>query len=104
MSHLNGQKMYSKIIRVAMSKHQTVQLPRDGLDDQGLTKDFTNSPLQSFQKARLQELPEHFPSFCHAASVKHPVSKKLYSALVNLCVSRRGAKSFFCHVLKARHI
>lgn len=40
MNHLNGQKMYGKIIRVTLSKHQTVQLPREGLDDQGLTKDF----------------------------------------------------------------
>uniref|UniRef100_A0A8C7VME7 Polypyrimidine tract binding protein 2b n=1 Tax=Oncorhynchus mykiss TaxID=8022 RepID=A0A8C7VME7_ONCMY len=50
MSHLNGQKMYGKIIRVTLSKHQTVQLPREGLDDQGLTKDFTNSPLHRFKK------------------------------------------------------
>lgn len=57
----------------------------------------------SFQKAWLQELPEHLPSFCHAASVKYPVSKSAFSALVNLYVSRRRAKSFFCHVLKARH-
>uniref|UniRef100_A0AAZ3NZQ7 RRM domain-containing protein n=1 Tax=Oncorhynchus tshawytscha TaxID=74940 RepID=A0AAZ3NZQ7_ONCTS len=61
MSHLNGQKMHGKPIRVALSKHTSVQLPRDGLDDQGLTKDFTNSPLHRFKK----------PVY-HLASTLHP--------------------------------
>ncbi|KAK3572074.1 hypothetical protein QTP86_022301 [Hemibagrus guttatus] len=61
MSHLNGQKMYSKIIRVTLSKHQTVQLPRDGLDDQGLTKDFTNSPLHRFKKPGSKNFQNIFP-------------------------------------------
>lgn len=38
MSHLNGQKVYGKVMRVTLSKHQTVALPREGLDDQLLTK------------------------------------------------------------------
>ncbi|KAM9428450.1 polypyrimidine tract-binding protein 2-like isoform 1-T1 [Salvelinus alpinus] len=61
MSHLNGQKMYGKIIRVALSKHQAVQLPREGLDDQGLTKDFTNSPLHRFKKPGSKNFQNIFP-------------------------------------------
>ncbi|XP_046879688.1 polypyrimidine tract-binding protein 2 isoform X2 [Hypomesus transpacificus] len=61
MSHLNGQKMYGKVIRVALSKHQTVALPRDGLDDQGLTKDFTNSPLHRFKKPGSKNFQNIFP-------------------------------------------
>ncbi|XP_041063866.1 polypyrimidine tract-binding protein 2 isoform X2 [Cetorhinus maximus] len=61
MSHLNGQKMYGKIIRVTLSKHQTVQLPREGLDDQGLTKDFTNSPLHRFKKPGSKNFQNIFP-------------------------------------------
>ncbi|MEQ2209754.1 hypothetical protein XENOCAPTIV_003538 [Xenoophorus captivus] len=38
MSHLNGQKVFGKVMRVTLSKHQTVALPREGLDDQLLTK------------------------------------------------------------------
>uniref|UniRef100_A0A8C7YYU0 Polypyrimidine tract binding protein 2b n=1 Tax=Oryzias sinensis TaxID=183150 RepID=A0A8C7YYU0_9TELE len=45
MSHLNGQKVFGKVMRVTLSKHQTVALPREGLDDQLLTKDFAGSPL-----------------------------------------------------------
>lgn len=61
MSHLNGQKMYGKIIRVTLSKHQTVALPRDGLDDQGLTKDFANSPLHRFKKPGSKNFQNIFP-------------------------------------------
>ncbi|XP_069497631.1 polypyrimidine tract-binding protein 2 isoform X2 [Ambystoma mexicanum] len=61
MSHLNGQKMYGKIIRVTLSKHQTVQLPREGLDDQGLTKDFGNSPLHRFKKPGSKNFLNIFP-------------------------------------------
>uniref|UniRef100_A0A8C4YY48 Polypyrimidine tract-binding protein 2-like n=1 Tax=Gadus morhua TaxID=8049 RepID=A0A8C4YY48_GADMO len=61
MSHLNGQKMYGKIIRVTLSKHQTVALPRDGLDDQGLTKDFGNSPLHRFKKPGSKNFQNIFP-------------------------------------------
>ncbi|XP_039234291.1 polypyrimidine tract-binding protein 2 isoform X2 [Pipra filicauda] len=61
MSHLNGQKMYGKIIRVTLSKHHTVQLPREGLDDQGLTKDFGNSPLHRFKKPGSKNFQNIFP-------------------------------------------
>lgn len=61
MSHLNGQKMYGKVIRVTLSKHQTVALPRDGLDDQGLTKDFNNSPLHRFKKPGSKNFQNIFP-------------------------------------------
>ncbi|XP_064848549.1 polypyrimidine tract-binding protein 2-like isoform X1 [Oncorhynchus masou masou] len=60
-SHLNGQKMHGKIIRVTLSKHQAVQLPREGLDDQGLTKDFTNSPLHRFKKPGSKNFQNIFP-------------------------------------------
>jgi len=43
MSHLNGQKVFGKVMRVTLSKHQTVALPRDGLDDQLLTKGTSGS-------------------------------------------------------------
>ena len=44
MSHLNGQKVFSKVMRVTLSKHQTVALPREGLDDQLLTKGLLPGP------------------------------------------------------------
>ncbi|NWI70897.1 PTBP1 protein, partial [Todus mexicanus] len=61
MSHLNGQKLHGKPIRITLSKHQTVQLPRDGQEDQGLTKDFGNSPLHRFKKPGSKNFQNIFP-------------------------------------------
>ncbi|PIO15980.1 hypothetical protein AB205_0179320 [Aquarana catesbeiana] len=61
MSHLNGQRLHGKPLRITMSKHQTVQLPREGQEDQGLTKDFTNSPLHRFKKPGSKNFQNIFP-------------------------------------------
>lgn len=48
--YLDKQKVFGKVIRVTRSKHQLVQMPREGnQSDAGLTKDFTNSPLHRFK-------------------------------------------------------
>ncbi|XP_030629213.1 polypyrimidine tract-binding protein 1a isoform X2 [Chanos chanos] len=61
MSHLNGQKLHGKSIRVTLSKHTTVQLPREGHEDQGLTKDYSNSPLHRFKKPGSKNYSNIFP-------------------------------------------
>ncbi|NWX06175.1 PTBP1 protein, partial [Caloenas nicobarica] len=61
MSHLNGQKLHGKPIRITLSKHQTVQLPRDGQEDHGLTKDYGNSPLHRFKKPGSKNFQNIFP-------------------------------------------
>ncbi|XP_018609222.2 polypyrimidine tract-binding protein 2-like [Scleropages formosus] len=78
MSHLNGQKMYGKIIRVTLSKHQTVQLPREGLDDQGLTKDFTSSPLHRFKKPGSKNFQNIFPpsATLHLSNIPQDVTEE----------------------------
>ncbi|XP_014342434.1 polypyrimidine tract-binding protein 3 isoform X4 [Latimeria chalumnae] len=61
MSHLSGQRLHGKVIRVALSKHQTVQLPREGQEDQGLTKDYSSSPLHRFKKPGSKNFQNIFP-------------------------------------------
>ncbi|NXD13182.1 PTBP3 protein, partial [Nothocercus nigrocapillus] len=61
MSHLNGQRLYGKLLRATLSKHQTVQLPREGQEDQGLTKDYSNSPLHRFKKPGSKNFQNIFP-------------------------------------------
>uniref|UniRef100_H3A367 Polypyrimidine tract-binding protein 1 n=1 Tax=Latimeria chalumnae TaxID=7897 RepID=H3A367_LATCH len=61
MSHLNGQRLLGKPIRITVSKHQTVQLPREGQEDQGLTKDYSNSPLHRFKKPGSKNFQNIFP-------------------------------------------
>lgn len=38
-------KVFGKHIRVMLSKHQSVQMPKEGQPDAGLTKDYSQSPL-----------------------------------------------------------
>ncbi|CAF3483134.1 unnamed protein product [Rotaria socialis] len=53
--------MFGKQIRVSFSKHQFVQMPKDGASDMGLTKDFTNSPLHRFKKPGSKNYNNIFP-------------------------------------------
>ncbi|XP_012731171.1 polypyrimidine tract-binding protein 1a isoform X3 [Fundulus heteroclitus] len=61
MSHLNGQRLHGRAMRVTLSKHTTVQLPREGHEDQGLTKDYGNSPLHRFKKPGSKNYSNIFP-------------------------------------------
>lgn len=50
MLHMDKLRLFGKEIRVMQSKYQTVQLPKEGQPDAGLTKDYTLSPLHRFKK------------------------------------------------------
>ncbi|XP_067309823.1 polypyrimidine tract-binding protein 1a isoform X2 [Pseudorasbora parva] len=77
MSHLNGQKLYGKALRVTLSKHTTVQLPREGHEDQGLTKDYSNSPLHRFKKPGSKNYSNIFPpsSTLHLSNIPPAVTE-----------------------------
>ncbi|XP_056270002.1 polypyrimidine tract-binding protein 1b isoform X2 [Pseudoliparis swirei] len=61
MSHLSGQQLHGKSLRVTPSKHSSVQLPREGHEDQGLTKDYSSSPLHRFKKPGSKNYSNIFP-------------------------------------------
>ncbi|XP_060753931.1 polypyrimidine tract-binding protein 1a [Neoarius graeffei] len=77
MSYLNGQKLHGKALRVTLSKHTTVQLPREGHEDQGLTKDFSTSPLHRFKKPGSKNYSNIFPpsSTLHLSNVPPSVGE-----------------------------
>uniref|UniRef100_A0A671Q5T0 Polypyrimidine tract-binding protein 1 n=1 Tax=Sinocyclocheilus anshuiensis TaxID=1608454 RepID=A0A671Q5T0_9TELE len=77
MSHLNGQKLYGKALRATLSKHTTVQLPREGHEDQGLTKDYSNSPLHRFKKPGSKNYSNIFPpsSTLHLSNIPPSVTE-----------------------------
>ena len=54
-------KVYGKEMRVALSKHQLVQLPKEGQPDAGLTKDYSNSPLHRFRKQGSKNFQNIYP-------------------------------------------
>jgi len=59
--NLDRCKLWSKHVRVFPSKHATVQMPKDGQPDSGLTKDFSSSPLHRFKKPGSKNFNNIFP-------------------------------------------
>ncbi|XP_063311644.1 polypyrimidine tract-binding protein 1 [Pelobates fuscus] len=78
MSHLNGQRLHGKPLRITVSKHQTVQLPREGQEDQGLTKDYGSSPLHRFKKPGSKNFQNIFPpsATLHLSNIPPTVSEE----------------------------
>ncbi|XP_022242064.1 polypyrimidine tract-binding protein 1-like isoform X1 [Limulus polyphemus] len=61
LTNLDKIKVYGKEIRVNPSKHQLVQMPKEGQPDAGLTKDFTSSPLHRFKKPGSKNYQNIYP-------------------------------------------
>lgn len=86
MSHLNGQRLHGRVLRITLSKHQSVQLPREGHEDQGLTKDYANSPLHRFKKPGSKNFQNIFPpsATLHLSNIPPSVSdddlKRLFAS------------------------
>ncbi|XP_051875947.1 polypyrimidine tract-binding protein 3 isoform X2 [Pristis pectinata] len=101
MSHLNGQKVYGRVLRVTLSKHQMVQLPREGQEDQGLTKDYSNSPLHRFKKPGSKNFQNIFPpsSTLHLSNIPPSITEE---DLKNLFESAGSSVKAFKFFLKDR--
>ncbi|OXU28263.1 hypothetical protein TSAR_016352 [Trichomalopsis sarcophagae] len=78
MTHMDKLKVFGKPIRVMLSKHQTVQLPREGQPDAGLTKDYTNSPLHRFKKPGSKNYQNIYPpsATLHLSNIPATVSEE----------------------------
>ncbi|XP_067839689.1 polypyrimidine tract-binding protein 3 isoform X2 [Heptranchias perlo] len=101
MSHLNGQKVYGRVLRVTLSKHQIVQLPREGQEDQGLTKDYSSSPLHRFKKPGSKNFQNIFPpsSTLHLSNIPPSITEE---DLKNLFESTGSSVKAFKFFLKDR--
>uniref|UniRef100_A0A8I5ZR32 Polypyrimidine tract binding protein 1, pseudogene 3 n=1 Tax=Rattus norvegicus TaxID=10116 RepID=A0A8I5ZR32_RAT len=84
MSHLNGHKLDGKSVRITPSKHQSVQLPHERQEDQGLTKNYDSSPLHCVQKPGSKNFQNIFPP-----------SATLHLSNIPPSVSEDGLKSLF---------
>ncbi|CAG5127996.1 unnamed protein product [Candidula unifasciata] len=51
ITYLDKARLWGKQLRVAPSKHQLIQMPKDGQSDAGLTKDYVNSHHHRFKRA-----------------------------------------------------
>ncbi|XP_015250981.1 PREDICTED: polypyrimidine tract-binding protein 3 isoform X1 [Cyprinodon variegatus] len=80
MSHLNGQRLHGNVIRVTLSKHPVVQLPRVGAgpEEQTLTQDFSGSALHRFKKPGSKNFNNIFPpsATLHLSNIPSSVSEE----------------------------
>ncbi|BFY99421.1 hypothetical protein BsWGS_02466 [Bradybaena similaris] len=51
ITFLDKARLWGKQLRVAPSKHQLIQMPKDGQSDAGLTKDYVNSHHHRFKRS-----------------------------------------------------
>uniref|UniRef100_A0A3Q2EIW4 Polypyrimidine tract binding protein 3 n=1 Tax=Cyprinodon variegatus TaxID=28743 RepID=A0A3Q2EIW4_CYPVA len=83
MSHLNGQRLHGNVIRVTLSKHPVVQLPRVGAgpEEQTLTQDFSGSALHRFKKPGSKNFNNIFPpsATLHLSNIPEETLKDLFS-------------------------
>uniref|UniRef100_A0A094ZGW6 Polypyrimidine tract-binding protein 2 n=1 Tax=Schistosoma haematobium TaxID=6185 RepID=A0A094ZGW6_SCHHA len=57
---LNGQRLWDKPMKIAVSRHNIVQLPKEDTEN-GLTKDYTNSLLHRFRKPNSKNFQNIYP-------------------------------------------
>uniref|UniRef100_A0A3P8U9E4 Polypyrimidine tract binding protein 3 n=1 Tax=Amphiprion percula TaxID=161767 RepID=A0A3P8U9E4_AMPPE len=85
MSHLNGQRLHGNVIRVTLSKHPVVQLPRRvaGQEEQALTRDFSGSALHRFKKPGSKNFNNIFPpsATLHLSNIPSSVSEDVLKDL-----------------------
>ncbi|XP_076347390.1 polypyrimidine tract-binding protein 1-like isoform X2 [Tachypleus tridentatus] len=77
MTHLDKISLYGKQMRITPSKHQIVQMPKEGQPDAGLTKDFATSPLHRFKKPGSKNYQNIYPptSTLHLSNIPPDISE-----------------------------
>ncbi|NXL91083.1 PTBP3 protein, partial [Alectura lathami] len=97
ISNLNGQRVYGKFLRITFSKHQAIQLPREGQKDNELTKDYTNSPLHRYRNPGSKNLQNLFPpsATLHLSNIPPSVSVDALQKLFEDCGCTVKAFKFF---------
>merc|ERR1711874_315336 len=86
-NHLDKVKLWGKAIRVMPSKHTTVQLPKDGQPDAGLTKDYGNSNLHRFKKPGSKNYSNIYPpsATLHLSNIPSTIEEAdLRTAFMNI--------------------
>lgn len=77
IQHLDKVRWHDKVIRVASSKHNNVQLPKEGQPDAGLTRDYSHSPLHRFKKPGSKNYMNIYPpsSTLHLSNIPPNVTE-----------------------------
>ncbi|CAL8089207.1 unnamed protein product [Calicophoron daubneyi] len=79
---LNGQPLWGKPLKIAVSRFKVVQMPKEDTDV-GLTKDYTNSPLHRFRKPNSKNFQNIYPPnhIFHLSNIPPNVNEEEIRAL-----------------------
>jgi polypyrimidine tract binding protein, putative (fragment) len=61
MNYLDKVKVFGKPLKISASRHASVQMPKEGQPDSGLTKDFSSSLLHRFKKPGSKNYQNIYP-------------------------------------------
>lgn len=80
--YLNGQSIWGKPLKIAVSKFNVVQMPKEDTDV-GLTKDFANSPLHRFRKPNSKNFQNIYApnNTLHLSNIPATISEEEIRAL-----------------------
>ncbi|XP_063707137.1 polypyrimidine tract-binding protein 1 isoform X2 [Culicoides brevitarsis] len=78
MTHLDKLRIWGRSIRVMASKHQAVQLPKEGQPDAGLTRDYALNPLHRFKKPGSKNYQNIYPpsATLHLSNIPSTVTEE----------------------------
>jgi len=93
---LHGVRLFGRPLNIVISKHTQVQLPKEGLDAENLTQDYTNSPLHRFKKPGSKNFQNIFPpsEVLHLSNIPSDVSEEFLKELFTKHGEVHGFKFF----------
>ncbi|BFY99434.1 hypothetical protein BsWGS_02473 [Bradybaena similaris] len=96
ITYLDKARLWGKQIRVAQSKHQIVQMPKEGQSDAGLTKDYVNSPLHRFKRPGSKNCQNIFPpsQVLHLSNIPAHVTEENLKSWFSECGTVKNFKFF----------
>ncbi|XP_054158586.1 polypyrimidine tract-binding protein 3-like [Oppia nitens] len=97
-NYLDKVRLHGRVIRVTPSKHQVVQMPKEGQHDAGLTKDFSSSALHRFKKPGSKNYGNIYPpsATLHLSNIPASVQEEdIRQAFQQECQTQVVAFKFF---------
>lgn len=96
LRHLNGLKLYGKQMHVVLSKHNQVQMPREGQEAANLTQDYTNSSLHRFKKPGSKNFQNIYPpsQVLHLSNIPGDITEEFLKEEFSKYGNVKGFKFF----------
>lgn len=77
LQHLSDQRLWGKMMKIAISRHNIVQLPKEDMENE-LTKDYSSSLLHRFRKPNSKNFQNIYPPsyVLHLSNIPPSISEE----------------------------